>query len=164
MAEEKNNFTTDTQKNRYLTFKIGEEYYAIEIKHVKEIVIMTMQITDIPETAEYFRGVINLRGKIIPVVDMRKRFHMPNIEYDEKTCIIVVSVAGLDTGFIVERVAEVLDIPSSNVTPAPKFGRRGDASYISGIGRVGDKVKIVLDVDKLLTSEEIEDMKGMADK
>ncbi len=145
--------------NKYLSFRIGNEFYAIDIKHVKEIVIMTMDITEMPETAEYFRGVINLRGKIIPVIDVRCRFRMEPITYDEKTCIVVLNVDGTETGFIVERVAEVLDIADNQISPAPKIGRKEDSRYIRGIGKVGDHVKIVLDVDKLLRDEDLEDIK-----
>ena len=151
----------DTQKDKYLTFKIAKEDYGIEIRHVMEI-IKIQKITKVPETEDYLKGVINLRGQIIPVIDVRLRFQKEEREFDDRTCIVVVSMNELQIGMIVDRVSEVLDIPEKNVNPAPTFGRKATNKYIQGMGKVGDDVKIILDVNKLLKDEVIEGLKEMA--
>ncbi len=144
----------DTQKDKYLTFRIANEDYGIAIANVTEI-IGIQSITEIPEMPDYIKGVINLRGKVIPVMDVRKRFKLPEREYDERTCIIVVEIDGTSVGLVVDTVNEVADIPEDQVEPPPKSKHKG-GSYIQGIGKIGKEVKILLDINKILYEEELE--------
>ena len=144
----------DTQKDKYLTFRIASEDYGIAIANVTEI-IGIQSITEIPEMADYIKGVINLRGKVIPVMDVRLRFKLPAREYDERTCIVVVEIDGTSVGLVVDTVNEVADIPEEQVEPAPKSKREG-GSYIQGIGKIGQEVKILLDINRILYEDELE--------
>ena len=144
----------DTQKDKYLTFRIASEDYGIAIANVTEI-IGIQSITEIPEMADYIKGVINLRGKVIPVMDVRLRFKMDPREYDERTCIVVVEIDGTSVGLVVDTVNEVADIPEDQVEPAPQSTRKG-GSYIQGIGKIDQEVKILLDINKILYEEELE--------
>ena len=144
----------DTQKDKYLTFHIGTEDYGISIAYVTEI-IGIQSITEIPEMPDFIKGVINLRGKVIPVMDVRTRFKLPPREYDERTCIIVVEIDGTSVGLVVDAVNEVADIPEDQVEAPPKSKRKG-GSYIQGIGKIDKEVKILLDVNKILYDEELE--------
>jgi purine-binding chemotaxis protein CheW len=151
----------DTQKDKYLTFHLADEDYGIEIRYVIEI-IGIQRITDVPDMPAFIRGVINLRGKVIPVMDVRARFNLPDREYDDRTCIIVVDVDGTEVGLVVDEVSEVADIPESNVEPPPKTGKGGGNNYIQGMGKINKTVKILLDVHKLLFSEEMVEMLAKA--
>ena len=144
----------DTQVGRFLTFALAEEFYGLEIRHVTEIVVM-QPITPIPETPEYVKGIINLRGKIIPVIDMRLRFHSPTKPYDERTCIIVVDIQDIFVGLIVDGVAEVVTIDEENIVPPPNYKTGVQNRYIKGIGKVGSDVKLLLDCDKLFLEGEL---------
>lgn len=144
----------DTLSSRYLTFHLGEEDYGIEIRYVTEIVGI-QKITEVPDMPEFVMGVINLRGQVIPVIDVRLRFNMPLRNYDERTCVIVVNIDDSVVGLIVDTVQEVREIRPENVSPVPKLGRSEKARYILGMGKVGDEVIILLDVGKLLREEEI---------
>lgn len=144
----------DTQKDKYLTFRIASEDYGIAIANVTEI-IGIQSITEIPEMADYIKGVINLRGKVIPVMDVRLRFKLPAREYDERTCIVVVEIDGTSVGLVVDTVNEVADIPEEQVEPAPKSKREG-GNYIQGIGKIGQEVKILLDINRILYEDELE--------
>lgn len=157
MAEMYNvmNVEEDTQKDRYLTFLIGDECYGFEIKHVTEI-IGIQTITEIPELPEYVRGIINLRGKIIPVMDVRLRFKKEPLEYNDRTCVVVVDVKDISIGFIVDQVAEVLSIPEEDVVDPPQIQRGISNKYIRKIGKVGDAVKLLLDCEMLLSEQELE--------
>jgi purine-binding chemotaxis protein CheW len=145
----------DTQKDKYLTFTLGDEIYGIGISHVIEI-IGIQKITEVPDMPGYVRGVINLRGQVIPVLDVRTRFQMPVREYDERTCVVVVLLNETSVGLVVDTVDEVADIPGESVSPPPGIGRNTASRYIKGMGRVGDEVKILLDVNRLLFDEELE--------
>lgn len=154
----------DTQKGKYMTFKSGNEYFAIGIQYVNEI-IGFQKITVIPETADYIKGLINLRGKIIPVIDVRLRFKQPPFEYNDRTCIIVINVKSTVVGLIVETIAEVVTIEDDDILPPPSIGR-GDKvqnKYVYGIGKVGDSVKLLLDPDKLLNDEDINALEQAGD-
>lgn len=146
----------DVQKGKYMTFKSGNEYYGLKIQYVKEI-IQFQTITAIPETENYIKGLINLRGKVIPVIDVRLRFKQEPIEYDDRTCIMVVNVKSTTVGLIVEKIAEVVEIKEENILPPPSIGRmeKGQNKYVYGIGKVGDAVKLLLDPDKLLNDEDM---------
>jgi purine-binding chemotaxis protein CheW len=145
----------DTQKDRYLTFRLAEEEYAVEIRFVTEI-IGIQRITEVPDVDAFIKGVINLRGKIIPVIDVRLRFHLQPKEYGDRTCIIVVDMNGTSVGLIVDEVSEVLLIPETNVSEPPKTTKGSQSRYIQGIGRVGENVKIILNINRLLSDEELE--------
>ena len=146
----------DTTKGKYMTFKSGNEYFGLKIQYVNEI-IQFQAITAIPETEDYIKGLINLRGKVIPVIDVRLRFKQQPFEYNDRTCIIVINVKSTVVGLIVEKIAEVVDIKDENILPPPSIGRmdRAQQKYVYGIGKVGDSVKLLLDPDKLLNDEDL---------
>ena len=143
----------DTQEGKFLTFIIGKEDYGIEIRFVTEI-IGIQEITKVPDMPSYVKGVINLRGKVIPVMDVRLRFGVEERPYDDRTCIIVININEQPVGLIVDRVLEVLDIPESEIEPAPKMRKGRSNRFIQGMGKVGDQVKILLNANKLLFDEE----------
>ena len=151
----------DTQKDKYLTFHIGTEDYGISIAYVTEI-IGIQSITEIPEMPDFIKGVINLRGKVIPVMDVRIRFKLSPREYDERTCIIVVEIDDTSVGLVVDAVNEVADIPEDQVEAPPKSKRKG-GSYIQGIGKIDKEVKILLDVNKILYDGELESITETAE-
>ena len=146
----------DTQKGKYVTFKSGNEYFGLKIQYVNEIIVF-QEITKIPESEDYIKGLINLRGKIIPVIDVRLRFKQEPFEYTDRTCIIVVNVKNIVVGLIVEKIAEVVEIQDENIIPSPSVGKadKSQNKYVYAIGKVGDKVKLLLDPDRLLNDEEI---------
>jgi len=146
--------TTASREGKYLTFVLANEEYGLEILKVREILGM-MPITPVPQTPSFVKGVINLRGKVIPVVDLRLKFGMPEAEVTKETCVIVVEVTGMQMGVVVDTVSEVVDIVESQIEDAPKFGTQVNTDFIMGMGKVGDKVKILLDIEQVLTSEEL---------
>ncbi len=151
--------TARARAGKYLTFQLRGEIYGLEILKVQEIIGM-MKVTRVPRTPAFIRGVINLRGKVIPVVDLRLKFSMESQADTEKTCIIVVQVireGGLKItmGMLVDEVAEVVNIESSQIEPTPELGAGIDTDFILGIGKVGQKVVMLLDIDKVLTVGEI---------
>jgi len=133
---------------------ISGEEYGLEILKVREI-IGIMDITMVPRTPEYIKGVINLRGKVIPVVDLRLKFSMATSEYTRETCIIVVDVDSILMGIIVDTVSEVMDIQGDAIEAPPSFGTDVDTAFIMGIGKVKEKVVILLNIDKVLTTEDM---------
>ncbi len=143
----------DTLAGRYLTFLLGNEVYGIEIRYVTEI-IGIQTITEVPELPEYIRGIINLRGKIIPVMDVRLRFKKSFREYNDRTCVIVIDLLNTSIGLIVDSVSEVLSIPDTEIVPPPEVSREGN-KYIKGIGKVGSEVKLLLDCEKLLNDDDV---------
>jgi purine-binding chemotaxis protein CheW len=146
----------DTQKDRYLTFMIENECYGIEILYVTEI-IGIQAITEIPELPVYVSGIINLRGKIIPVIDVRIRFKKEKKEYSDRTCVVVVDISDLSIGLIVDSVAEVLTIPEGDIVDPPNINKANNR-YIRNIGKVGNEVKLLLDCEKLLSEHELTDL------
>ena len=144
----------DTQKGKFLTFNMGNEYYGIEIKYVTEIIGL-QPITEIPEMPPYIKGIINLRGKIIPVMDVRLRFRKPFREYNDRTCIVVIEIKEISIGLIVDSVSEVISIPEEQIVLPPSVTKEG-TRYIKGIGKVGSDVKLLLDSDKLLNETDME--------
>jgi len=144
----------DTQANKYLFSKIGKESYGIGIKHVIEIIEL-QTISEVPDMPAYVAGVINLRGKVIPVVNLRLRFGLEAREYDDRTCIVVVEIGRILVGLIVDTVEEVMEIPESSVEPPPRFKAvSGRERYISGMGKVGGQVKILIDVERIVEEDE----------
>ena len=155
-VDEENASERDTQKGKYMTVKSGNEYFGLEIQYVNEI-IQLQAITAIPETEDYIKGLINLRGKVIPVVDVRLRFKQEPFEYNDRTCIIVINIKSMMVGLIVEKIAEVVEIKEDNILPPPSVGRTDKVQnkYVYGIGKVGDTVKLLLDPDKLLNDQDL---------
>ncbi len=150
-------------ENKFLSFYLGKEEYGLEILRVREI-IGIIDITPLPQTPDYVKGVINLRGKIIPVIELRSKFSMPSLAYTEETCVIVVEVFEGDgteqfqMGVIVDNVSEVLDIAREQIEPPPDFGCRINTDYILGMGKVKERVVILLDINKVMTEAEIESL------
>ena len=151
------------REGKYLTFALGSEEYGLEILKVREI-IGYMEITAVPQTPAHVKGVINLRGQVIPVTDLRAKFGMETTEVTEETCIIVVEITQgkrkFSTGIVVDHVQEVLDIDGQNIEESPQFGSSVDTSFILGMGKIGNSVKILLDIDKVLDGD---DLSGFAD-
>jgi len=146
--------SSDRKNGKFLTFYLAGEEYGIEILKVQEIIGM-MTITPVPRTPHFIRGVINLRGKVIAVVDLRRKFDMESKEQTEETCIIVVQTAGIQIGCVVDKVSEVLDISAEEIEEAPSFGADVNTEYILGIGKSQGKVKLLLDIDKVLSQREM---------
>ena len=146
------------REGKYLTFTLAEEEYGIGILKIKEIIGM-MPITSVPQTPEFVKGVINLRGKVIPVIDLRLRFGMGEIDYTERTCIIVVEIDGqvgtVLIGIVVDSVSEVLNVKGDEIEDSPTFGTKLNTEYILGMAKMEGGVKILLDIDQVLSSEEI---------
>ena len=146
------------REGKYLTFTLSDEAYGIGILKIKEIIGM-MPITSVPQTPEFVKGVINLRGKVIPVMDLRLRFNMDAINYTERTCIIVVEIETESVteqiGIVVDAVSEVLNVKGSEIEDTPNFGTSLDADYLLGIAKIEGGVKILLDIDKVLTNDEL---------
>ena len=146
------------REGKYLTFSLAGEEYGIGILKVKEIIGM-MPVTHVPQTPEFVKGVINLRGKVIPVVDLRLRFALEAAAYTERTCIIVVEVAGAGgsvmMGIVVDAVSEVLNIRGADIENTPAFGVRLNTDFILGMAKAAGGIKILLDIDKVLSSEDI---------
>ncbi|MCU0531928.1 MAG: chemotaxis protein CheW [Syntrophales bacterium] len=146
------------REGKYLTFSLAGEEYGIGILKVKEIIGM-MPVTHVPRTPEFVKGVVNLRGKVIPVVDLRLRFALEAAAYTERTCIIVVEVAGANgsvmMGIVVDAVSEVLNIRGADIENTPAFGVRLNTDFILGMAKAAGGIKILLDIDKVLSSEDI---------
>jgi len=147
------------KEGKYLTFALADEEYGIGILKVREIIGM-MPITTVPQTPEFVKGVINLRGKVIPVVALRLKFGMEEIEYTERTCIIVVDITGASgailMGIVVDSVSEVLNVKGEDIEDAPTFGTKLDTEYILGMAKLDGGVKILLNIDRVLSGEEID--------
>ncbi len=142
-------------EDKYLTFMLNAEEYGLEIKYVTEI-IRSQKITEVPDMPSFVKGVINLRGKVIPVMDLHLRFSIKETTYDDFTCVVVIRVDDQAVGLLVDRVSEVLNIPKKEIEPPPQV-RKGESSrFVKGMGKAGDKVKILLDAHKLLFEELID--------
>lgn len=145
----------DDELLQLVTFSIGEEEFGVDILKVQEI-IRTMEITKVPRAPEFVEGVINLRGKVIPIIDLRCRFGLEFKEHDKDTRIIVIEINNIVVGFVVDAVSEVLRIPTNTVEPPPPVVAGVDSDYISGVGKLHDRLLILLDLDKLLSSEDLD--------
>jgi len=161
LKQQKTSQVAERVAGKFLTFDLADEEYGLEILRVREIIGM-MDITPVPRTPDFVLGVINLRGKVIPVADLRLKFGLPYKEPDDRTCVIVVEIKNQDEtvqmGIVVDRVNEVVDVKASDVEPTPSFGVTLDTSFILGMAKVGEKVKILLDIDRVLTSSEVASM------
>lgn len=153
-VEVRSGSSPDALGGKYLTFFLRGEEYGLEILKVQEIIGM-MEITPVPRTPDFIRGVINLRGKVIPIIDLRLKFAMEAVGQTEQTCIIVVQARGLQMGIVVDKVSEVLDIATEDIEDAPSFGADVESDYILGIGKSEGRVKLLLDIDRVLTAEEL---------
>ncbi len=146
------------KEGKYLTFFLANEEYGIGILKIKEIIGM-LPITSVPQTPEFVKGVINLRGKVIPVMDLRLRFGMAPIDYSERTCIIVAEIAGqagtIQIGIVVDAVSEVLNIKKDEIEEIPTFGTKLNTGYILGMAKMEGGVKILLDIDQVLSGDEL---------
>lgn len=158
--EENSENVSSIDGGKFLSFRLFKEDYALDALRVVEIVGI-VDITPVPQTPDFVKGVINLRGKVIPVVDLRIRFNMPEESYTDETCIIVVEVGELQMGVIIDTVLEVLDIESGDIEPPPSFGVEVNTDYIYGMGKIDGKAKILLNIDKVLTSEELVTVEGL---
>lgn len=144
----------DNRHGRFLTFTLEEEAFGIGIEYVTEI-IGIQQITSMPDIPSYVKGIINLRGSVIPIIDMRLRFKKPPAEYNDRTCIVVIDINNLFVGLIVDTVTEVIRIADENIAPPPCLNKKNLNRYIQGIGKVGNDLKLLLDSQKLLDDDEI---------
>lgn len=144
---------------KFLTFFLASEEYGLEILKVREIIGM-MPITRVPRTPEHMRGVINLRGKVIPVIDLRIRFGLQPTEQSQRTCIIVVQAGGVEFGVVVDRVSEVANVASEDIEDAPSFGAEVGTEYLLGIAKSSGRVKLLLDIDQVLSRDEIRDLRA----
>ncbi len=145
----------DDELLQLVTFSIGEEEFGVDILKVQEI-IRTMEITKVPRAQDFVEGVINLRGKVIPIIDLRRRFGLDSKGHDKHTRIIVIEINNMIVGFVVDSVSEVLRIPAGTVEPPPPVVAGLESEYISGVGKLQDRLLILLDLDKLLSSEDME--------
>lgn len=150
----------DLQRDMFLTFSVGSEDYGLEIYSVNEI-IGIQKITEVPDMPAYVKGVINLRGKVIPVMDVRLRFGLTEREYDDRTCIVVVTINGSSVGLVVDTVKDVADIPAAQIEPPPEVSDGNRQMYIKGLGKIGDGVKILLDVERLVRKDDAAFMRSI---
>lgn len=167
-SDEKRTFSAQkSMGQKYLGFRLDDEIFGFELLSVREIIRMT-DVTPIPRSPAFIRGIINLRGKIIPVVDLRKKFCLPARDDTDVTCIIVVDIGNTETGVVVDRVAQVLSFDSKEIEESPSFSGKGDTDYIQGIGKRDNKVVVLLDVAKIMAADEIDELvsrvKGMQTK
>lgn len=162
--ERTNAMSTDGRVGKYLVFDLNGEECCIQVLKVREI-IGVQDITAVPQTPPYVRGVINLRGKVIPVVDLRLKFNLPEIEYTQRTCIIVVQVEqggrSMMMGIVVDSVAEVLNIGGNDIEDTPNFGQGVATPYLLGMAKIKGRVKLLLDIDKVMNSQELHGMAMM---
>lgn len=150
-----------TDGSQFLTFQLGEELYGVDILRVQEIKGYTA-VTRIPNTPSHIKGVLNLRGTIVPIVELRTKFGMPTIDYTMFTVIVVVVVREKIMGLVVDAVSDVLNIDKKDIQPAPQFGAKVDVSFLNGIGKSGDKLVALLDMDRLLSDSDLQDSAGSA--
>ena len=153
---------SNQQGGKFLSFFLKSEEYGIEILKVQEIIGM-LPITRVPRTPEYVKGVINLRGKIIPVTDLRSKFGMEQTEESAENCTIVVKTAGMEIGVIVDKVSEVLDISNSDIESVPSFGTAVDTKYLLGIGNTNGRVRLLLDIDYVISEEDLSALGAFAE-
>ena len=144
----------DTMEGKFLSFPLNNVLYGIAIRYVTEV-IRFQEITSVPHMPSFVKGVINLRGRVIPVMDVRLRFLLPERAYDDRTCIVVVNMEGTSVGLIVDTVSGVVPIPKEQVEPPPRARKSNEARFISGMGKLGTRVTILLEVSKLLEEKEL---------
>ena len=150
-----------TDGSQFLTFQLGNELYGVDILRVQEIKGYTT-VTKIPNTPPHIKGVLNLRGTIVPIVELRTKFGMPTIEYTLFTVIVVVVIQEKIMGFVVDAVSDVLNIDKKDIQPPPQFGAKVDVSFLNGIGKSGDKLVALLDMDRLLSDSDLQEVAAVA--
>jgi purine-binding chemotaxis protein CheW len=151
----------DSRAGKYLSFFLANEEYAVEILKVQEI-IGRMPITPVPLTSKYILGVINLRGKIHPIMDLKIKFGMDQTEITDETCIIVIKTASLMMGIMVDKVSEVVNVASADIEDTPAFGGDVNPEYLLGVGKIGGRVRLLLDIEKVINASDIINMKKAA--
>ncbi len=154
MSERTGEITITGDGNQYVTFSLGDEEYGVDILKVQEIIGLTA-ITRVPYLPDFIKGVINLRGIVVPVVDLRLRFGLEMVDYNDRTCVIIVKLGERITGMIVDAVSEVISIPKEMIDPPPSFGTRIRTDFIEGMGKVDKRLLILLNVERLLTEVEL---------
>lgn len=152
----------DSRAGKYLTFFLATEEYGVEILKVQEI-IGRMPITPVPLTSKYIRGVINLRGKIHPIMDLKIKFGMEETQITDETCIIVIKTSSMMMGVLVDKVSEVVNIDGQDIDDTPSFGADVNTDYLLGVGKTGGRVRLLLDIEKIITSADIIHMKKAAE-
>jgi purine-binding chemotaxis protein CheW len=157
-AVKENQSIKDSRTGKYLTFFLASEEYGVEILKVQEI-IGRMPITPVPLTSKYIRGVINLRGKIHPIMDLKIKFGMDETRMTDETCIIVIKTSTLMMGILVDKVSEVVNVASGDIEDTPSFGADVDTKYLLGVGKTGGRVRLLLDIEKVITKSDIINMK-----
>ncbi len=160
-AQDNKSARVDSRAGKYLTFFLASEEYGVEILKVQEI-IGQMPITPVPLTSKYIRGVVNLRGKIHPIMDLKIKFGMGETQITDETCIIVIKTAGMMMGMLVDRVSEVVNIFSDDIENTPFFGADVNPDYLLGVSKTGGRVRLLLDIEKVLTTSDIINMKKTA--
>jgi purine-binding chemotaxis protein CheW len=150
----------DTQQCRFLTFSLGKQDFGIDIAYVTEI-IGIQPITEIPQLPEYAKGIINLRSKIIPIIDVRLRFKKEIREYTNRTSIIVINIKEISIGLVVDTVSDVVSISNKNIVPPPSIKTGFHINYIKGIGKIGNDIKLLLDCNKMFNESEIESLENV---
>ena len=160
-VKESQSVKVDSRSGKYLTFFLASEEYGVEILKVQEI-IGRMPITPVPLTSKYIRGVINLRGKIHPIMDLKIKFGMEETQITEETCIIVIKTSSLMMGILVDKVSEVVNVAADDIEDTPSFGGDVNPEYLLGVGKIGGRVRLLLDIEKVITTADIINMKKAA--
>ena len=160
-VKENQSIKVDPRAGKYLTFFLASEEYGVEILKVQEI-IGRMPITPVPLTSKYIRGVINLRGKIHPIMDLKIKFGMDQTQITDETCIIVIKTASLMMGILVDKVSEVVNVASGDIEDTPSFGADVDTEYLLGVSKTGGRVRLLLDIEKVITASDIIHLKKAA--
>ena len=161
-AVKENQSIKDSRTGKYLTFFLASEEYGVEILKVQEI-IGRMPITPVPLTSKYIRGVINLRGKIHPIMDLKIKFGMDETRMTDETCIIVIKTSTLMMGILVDKVSEVVNVASGDIEDTPSFGAEVNTEYLLGVGKAGGRVRLLLDIEKVITATDVINMKKATD-
>jgi purine-binding chemotaxis protein CheW len=161
VLKENQSIKIDSRAGKYLTFFLANEEYGVEILKVQEI-IGRMPITPVPLTSRYIRGVINLRGKIHPLMDLNIKFGMNQTEITDETCIIVIKTSSLMMGILVDKVSEVVNIGNDDIEDTPSFGEEVNTEYILGVGKGGGRIRMLLDIEKVITSSDVINLKNAA--
>lgn len=149
----------DLEAKKYLTFLIDKQFYAFPIRDVLSI-IEVQEVIAVPEFPSYVKGIINLRGQIIPIIDVRLRFRKEEAAYTERTCFIVVTINDVNIGFVVDTVDEVIGIEDENISPPPAMATDGAARYLMGVGKIEGKIVLLLDAKKMLNDDELSSLAG----
>lgn len=159
-TEEEELSEANETSEKYLSFFIDKQFYAFHIHDVVEIIEM-QEITPVPEFPDYAKGIINLRGTLIPVIDVRLRFSKTEADYNERTCIIILNLKDMQVGFIVDTVDEVIDIEKKEITEVPKLSDRGAKRFLEGVGKIQKKIVMLVNAQKMLSDEEIKGLEGV---